>query len=421
MKVFVLNIDGKPLMPTTPRKARILLRGGHAVESGYHPFTIRLTRPNGNCVQPVTIGIDPGYKHIGFSASTKKEELYAGEVKLRTDIPEKLATRLEWRRSRRQRLRYRKSRFDNRRRPDGWLAPSVRARVNAHTNLVGKIRSFLPVSKIVLEVATFDIQKIKNPDISGVGYQQGEQLGFFNVREYVLWRDGYKCKHCHGKFGDKILNVHHIESRKTGGNAPNNLVTLCKTCHTKLHRGEISLDAKRARSFRAETFMGVLREALWKKLIGLGIQIERTYGYLTKNTRIRSGIEKSHCNDAFCIAGNMTAKPLARIIHFRQVRKRGRQVHKANLAKGNKKLAKKTNYMVCGFCRYDRVLYNGIKCFIWGLRKSGCFLLRTLTGEKIGEVSWKKLQLLERGKTWLSEIAERRFLIGLKPGVPTPK
>src|SRR6266699_2908506 len=61
-------------------------------------------------------------------------------------------------------------------------------------------------------------------------YQQGPQLGFWNVREYVLFRDGHTCKWCLGKSGDKIFNVHHIESRKTGGDSPDNLITLCETC-----------------------------------------------------------------------------------------------------------------------------------------------------------------------------------------------
>ena len=95
-----------------------------------------------------------------------------------------------------------------------------------------------------MEVASFDIQKIKNPEITGGEYQQGEQLNFWNVREYVLFRDNHTCQYCHGKSGDKVLNVHHLESRKTGGDAPNNLITLCETCHKKYHEGKIQLKQK---------------------------------------------------------------------------------------------------------------------------------------------------------------------------------
>ena len=100
----------------------------------------------------------------------------------------------------------------------------------------------MPIGKIVVEVASFDIQKIKNPEIIGAEYQQGVQSDFWNVREYVLYRDNHKCRYCKGKSKDRVLNVHHLESRKTGGNSPDNLITLCETCHNMYHRGLISLD-----------------------------------------------------------------------------------------------------------------------------------------------------------------------------------
>lgn len=113
----------------------------------------------------------------------------------------------------------------------------------------------------MVETASFDIQKIKNPDIQGAEYQQGDQLEFWNVREYVLFRDGHTCQCCKGKSKDKILNVHHIESRKTGGNAPNNLITLCETCHTGYHKGTVQLPKaiKRGMRFKDAAFMGIMR------------------------------------------------------------------------------------------------------------------------------------------------------------------
>ena len=118
--------------------------------------------------------------------------------------------------------------------------------------VIDKVYSILPITKLVVETASFDIQKIKNPDIQPEEYQQGEQLGFWNVREYVLFRDGHVCQCCKGKSKDKILNVHHIESRKVGGNAPNNLITLCETCHRGFHDGVVKLPSKikRGMSFR---------------------------------------------------------------------------------------------------------------------------------------------------------------------------
>jgi len=165
---------------------------------------------------------------------------YAADVELRDDITGLISTRRENRRTRRNRLRYRKPRFHNRvhSKNKGWLAPSVEQKINCHLKVVENIHKILPVSKIIVETASFDIQKIKNPDIHNEGYQQGGQLGFWNVREYVLWRDNHECQHCHGKSKDHILNVHHLESRKTGGDSPGNLITLCETCHSKYHRGE---------------------------------------------------------------------------------------------------------------------------------------------------------------------------------------
>ena len=104
---------------------------------------------------------------------------------------------------------------------------------------MANVCKILPINQIIVETASFDIQKIKNPEIQGIEYQQGEQMDFWNVREYVFFRDGHTCQCCKGRSRDKILNVHHIESRKTGGNAPNNLSTLCETCHKGYHNGTV--------------------------------------------------------------------------------------------------------------------------------------------------------------------------------------
>ena len=226
--VYVLNQNGQPLMPTENHaKVRVLLKQGKAKIISNCPFTIQLLYSSTNYTQKVSLGVDSRSKHIGISATTKNKVLFESDVELRNDIVKLLSTRRVLRSSRRNRkLRYRKPRFNNRRRNSGWLAPSVRQKIDSHITVIAKIYKILPISNIIVEVASFDIQKIKNPDISGRDYQKGEQLDFWNVREYVLFRDGHTCQCCKGKSKDKILNVHHIESRKTGGNAPNNLITL---------------------------------------------------------------------------------------------------------------------------------------------------------------------------------------------------
>ena len=290
-------------MPCSPAKARLLLKEKKAIVVRRTPFTIQLTIATGETKQPVSLGVDAGYKHVGLSASTEKAELYASEVELRQDITDLLSARRALRQSRRNRkTRYRAPRFDNRIRTKrkGWLAPSVENRIDAHLSRIEAVLRLLPVTKITVETASFDLQLLKNPDISGKEYQEGEQLGFWNIREYVLCRDGHVCQHCYGRSKDPVLNVHHLESRRTGGDSPGNLVTLCETCHKALHRGEITLKAKRGQSFRAEAFMGIMRWEVLNRLKASHpeLEVNNTYGYRTKHARIANGIAKSHCADS---------------------------------------------------------------------------------------------------------------------------
>ena len=419
MFVYVINKNGKPLMPCQPRKARILLRNGKAKVVRREPFTIQLLYGSSGYKQDVSLGIDAGSKHVGASASTAKEEIYASQTELRGgDIVKLLSTRRELRCSRRNRkTRYRKARFLNRvsRKHKGWLAPSIESKIAAHLRIVEDIHKILPITKITIETASFDIQRIKNPEISGEEYQQGEQMGFWNVREYVLFRDEHKCQCCHGKSKDKILNVHHIESRKTGGDAPNNLITLCETCHTGYHKGTVKLPAKikRGMSFRDTAFMGIMRWAFYRKLKSLYGNVHMTYGYLTKNTRIRNNIAKSHCADAFCIAGNINAKRLPYYFLQKQVRRHNRQIHKQKICKGNKRKLNQSAYLVKGFRLFDKVRHNGKDCFIFGRRSSGYFDLRRLDGTIIHRsASWKNLRLL-RVKN--SMIIEKEVNAGIPP------
>src|SRR6266851_2329459 len=237
MFVYVLNCHGKPFMPCQPRKARLLLKARKAKVVKMVPFTIQLRYGSSGYKQEVSLGVDAGTRHIGVSATTEKAVLFEAEVQPRTDIQALLATRRQFRRARRSRkTRYRKCRFLNRKKRSGRLAPSVQHKVEAHLKTIRLVHKILPVSRTTLEVAQFDLQKIRHPEIVGKDYQQGPQLGFWNVREYVLARDRHVCQWCQGKSKDPVLNVHHIESRKTGGDSPDNLVTLCETCHALIHR-----------------------------------------------------------------------------------------------------------------------------------------------------------------------------------------
>ena len=408
MLVYVLNKDGHPLMPTERcGKVRRMLKSGLAKVIKRCPFTIQLAYETTNVVQEVNLGIDAGSKTIGLSATTETKELYASEVKLRNDIVDLLSTRRENRRSRRNRkTRYRKARFNNRNKPNGWLAPSILNKVNTHIKVVADVYKILPIKNIIVETASFDIQKIKNPEIQGVEYQQGEQLDFWNVREYVLFRDNHTCQCCKGKSKDKILNVHHIESRKVGGDAPNNLITLCEYCHKQYHLDNIKLPnkVKRGASFKDAAFMGIMRWAFYEQLKTMYPCVSMTYGYITKNIRITNNLPKEHYVDARCISKNPLAKPLGYYYLQKKVRCHNRQIHKRTIAKGGYRKLNHAPFIIKGFRLFDKVKYRNIECFIFGRRARGYFDIRLLDGTKINAgVSYKKLKLISCRKNILIE------------------
>lgn len=411
--VYIVSIDNKPLMPTNRHgKVRRLLRNKKARIIKRVPFTIKLLyRTETEITQDISLGVDAGSKVIGLSATTENQEVFKAEYELRNDISKKLTSKREVRKTRRSRLRYRKPRFDNRvsTKKKGWLAPSIEHKINSHLKIVEDLNKIMPINKIIVEVASFDIQKIKNPNIEGKEYQEGEQLGFWNVREYVLFRDDHVCQHCKGKSKDPILNVHHIIQRKDGGsNAPSNLITLCETCHSDYHKGKIDLNIKKAKTFKDSAFMGIMRWAFYNKLKDIYPDVSLTYGYKTKNKRIELGLDKTHYNDAYCIANNLKAKRLDDYYYYKKARCHNRQIHKTNLLKGGKLKRNQAPYLVKGFRLFDRVKYQAKEYFVFGRRKTGYFHIRDLDGNKLnnGSISYKKLEFVEPRK---SVLVERRI------------
>ena len=406
--VYVISKNGQPLMPTENHaKVRVLLKSKKAKVIKTCPFTIQLAYDSTHYTQEITLGVDSGSKHIGLSATTKSKVLFESDIELRNDIVNLLSTRRQNRRARRNRkTRYRKIRFDNRRRKEGSLAPSIQNKVDSHLTVIRKVHEILPVTKIIVEVASFDIQKIKNPTISGTEYQQGEQSDFWNVREYVLFRDCHTCQCCKGKSKDKILNVHHIESRKTGGDAPNNLITLCETCHTGYHKGIVKLPKTihRGMSFKDASFMGIMRWAFYSKLKEIYPNVSLTYGYITKNIRIRSCLPKEHYIDARCISGNPKAISDGTVYYQKKVRCHNRQIHKNTILKGGIRKRNQAPYDVMGFRLFDKVKWKGQNCFIFGRRSTGRMDLRLLNGTKINaSVGYKNLKIIEMRKNYLTE------------------
>ena len=424
--VFVLNNLGQPLMPTSDyRKVRLLLKQHKAVVVKRTPFTIMLTIRTKTYKQPIVLGVDAGSKTIGLSAATRNKELFAAEVKLRNDVVDLLSTRREFRSARRNRTtRYRASRFNNRvhSKHKGWLATSVEVKIQEHITSIKKVLQLLPITKVIVETAEFDLQRLKALETAttiptGTMYSSGPMLGHYNARQYVLFRDGYKCQHCgcHGK-GIK-LHVHHIESRKIGGDAPDNLITLCEHCHELLHKGLITVAKalkRKTRSTRDAAFMGIMRKTLMQRLRNeLKIPVEETKGYVTKYTRVEVlKLPKSHTNDALAIAvglrghgiltGPVSIERIDKHYLIKPVRHHNRQIHKATINKGGVRKLNQAPKYVKGFRLFDKVLYNKQECFIWGRRSSGSFLLKDLNNKTIKDgVSYKKLKLLERSSSYL--------------------
>ena len=426
-KVYVINKHGRPLMPCSPAKARHLLDEGKAKIKKRTPFTIQLVYGSSGYTQEVILGVDAGSKTIGVSASTKKEELFAANVIPRNDVVDLLSTRREFRRARRNRkTRYRKPRFDNRVRSKhkGWLAPSVEVKIQEHITSIKRACRILPVSKVVVETAEFDLQLLKaiadgKPVPQGEDYQKGEMYGHYNVRQYVLWRDNYTCQCCGAHAAKKKevrLHVHHLESRKTGGDAPRNLITLCDSCHKKHHDGLITakdFKKRKRRSTRDATFMGIMRKTLIQRLRAeLTIPVAETRGYITKATREKLLVlPKSHTNDALAIAQgkhgfNVGYLPgivqIDKIYTIRPVRHHNRQLHKAAILKGGIRKSNQAGKYVFGYRLFDKVQFNEQDCFIWGRRTSGYFVVKTIDGKVIhNSASFKKLRLVERASNYL--------------------
>lgn len=281
-----------------------------------------------------------------------------------------------------------------------------------------RLKRILPITRVVVEVASFDTQKMQNPEVSGVEYQQGELQGY-RIRQYLLEKWNRKCAYC-GKT-DVPLEVEHIVPKSRGGSdRVSNLTISCHECNLKKGKqtagefGHPKVQEQAKESLKAVVFMNAIRWKLVNKL-----DCDWTYGSVTKYRRSKLGLEKSHTNDAFVIAGGTTQTRAVRIHKVKQVRRQNRSLYKANPPKGGKK-KRNTVREVDGFKRFDKVSYNGIKCFIYGLRSSGYFHVKNIDGETIhASAKSGDLTLLERANGKIEEV-EGRFLPIQKDGVSSP-
>ena len=328
MAVLVLDKHQKPLMPCSEKRARLLLEKGRAVVHRMLPFTIRLKdRRQEECaLQPVRLKLDPGSKTTGMALVREAEvvDIETGEISRSATvlmlielkhrghaIRDGLMRRQGHRRFRRSGLRYRPARFDNRRRPDGWLAPSLQHRVDTTMTWVRRLMRWVPVTAISQELVRFDMQQMQNPEISGTEYQQGTLLGF-EVREYLLEKWERKCAYCDAE--NVPLEMEHLHPKARGGsNRVSNLTLACVPCNQR--KGTTSLadflahDPDRVKKILAQAqaplrdaaAVNSTRWALFHHLKATGRDIEIASGGHTKFNRHRLQVPKDHCLDAACV------------------------------------------------------------------------------------------------------------------------
>lgn len=330
--VFVIAENGKKLMPTNIKHARKLLKRKEAIIFKHEPLTIKLTRPSKTYTQKIEFTEDTGSIHIGVSIKSEKHEFVDAQYDNLLNEKERHDNQRQYRRIRRQKLRYRKPKFDNRKIEKEWLAPTIRHKKENHLNIFKKYYEVCPITNVVLEVGNFDIQKLQNPNIQGKEYQKGKRNQISNLREAVFYRDNYTCQCC-GKSSIKdgvILRVHHnIHRDKGGSNSIDNLVAVCTHCHTAAnHKKGKKLESgvfKKMKSFKDASFMNTVR---WKILEDFAntypkIELNYTYGAYTKVNRKETNLEKSHANDAYCI-GEFRPKNRGQFQYFKKRRRNNR-------------------------------------------------------------------------------------------------
>ena len=302
--IYVVDANGQPVMPTSRLgMVRRWLKSGQAIWFGNSRKIIQFVRPITTYTQNLTLGVDAGF-HLGMSVVGNHREYYSSES-IRKSEKDKLTTRRELRRTRRNHLRYRQVRFNNRRRKPGWLAPSIQHRLDFTIKEIKRVYNFLPINNLVVEVSPFDNQKLVNPNIKPWQYSQGKMHGFKTVKDYLLARDNYRDALDGKQYPASQLRVHHLVQRKDGGsNQPDNLILLSDVHHNQANHvngtlAKLRNNRQKMIDYRGAYFMSILAV----RLSDYFDNYQTTQGYITANLRHLYQIEKSHRNDAFVIAG----------------------------------------------------------------------------------------------------------------------
>jgi 5-methylcytosine-specific restriction endonuclease McrA len=313
--VFLIDANQTPMNPIHPAHAKKLLNTGKAAVFRRYPFVLIMNRVVENIVTyPITLKIDPGSKVTGISLVNNLDQgIWGMELQHRGQaIKGELETRKAIRRGRRARhTRYREARFLNRKRQEGWLAPSLRHRVLTTNTWVKRLCKFAPITNIVQELVRFDLQQLENPEISGIEYQQGELAGY-EVREYLLNKWDRKCAYCGVE--NVPLQVEHIKPKVKGGtNRISNLCLACEKCNIKKGTQDIEkflakkpellkkILSQAKRPLLDAAAVNSTRWALFNTLKNVGLPVTTGSGGLTKFNRTRLNLPKTHWVDAMCV------------------------------------------------------------------------------------------------------------------------
>jgi len=410
--VYVISCDGKVLMPCAPVIARLLLKQKKAKCIKRTPFVIKLICSTTNYTQNITLGIDTGSSEIGISAVKDNGDIiYISQVKIRNDISEKMKRRARYRRNRRNRkTRYRPARWLNRKNSikKDRFSPTMISKINSHLKEIKFVESILPITKIILETATFDTNALKNPVVLNNKwlYQKGINYGFANTRAYVLDRDKYTCQYCKGKSNHKKLETHHIIFRKNGGSDnADNLITLCKTCHDNLHKENIILKGGKIKDkLKYATQMNSIRIQLLKLLP----YAEETFGYITKEHRQFLNLPKEHYMDSIAIAsqGNEVNFKINTILFKKCISDGDYQQ-----SKGVRSQQKIPTGKIQGFRKFDKIKYLNLEYFIKGRMTTGYAILMDIHENKINlkpMPKFSKMKRLQSRKSWI--VSQKKIL-----------
>ncbi|MEW6459417.1 MAG: RRXRR domain-containing protein [Bacillota bacterium] len=154
-RVPVVSVDGKPLMPTTPKKARLFLRNGIAKprRNKLGLFYVQMPRPVGAATQPMALALDPGGKYEGVAVASHRQVELTSQVNLPAGVPNRTETRRNLRRARRfRKCPRRPARFCNRRHNGKyWLAPTQRSKVEARLKAIRELCRIYPIQAIFVE------------------------------------------------------------------------------------------------------------------------------------------------------------------------------------------------------------------------------------------------------------------------------